>query len=249
MLLGFCLLIGILSLFYYGIIVSYAGFSSSFSWFWLLVGIGCFVFSILLHYIIKHEIVLPKYLRMAAIMIVAAGFSIFALVEGAIIYHANQKADANVEYLIVLGAQVRGTRITKTLKKRLDTAVTYLKDNPKTIAIVSGGQGAGEDITEAEAMRKYLLEQGITEDRIRKEEQSTNTDKNIRFSKAIIQDENAEVAIVTNGFHVYRALQIAKKQGFQNVRGLAAPSDARLLINYYVREVFGVIKDKIVGNL
>jgi len=243
------LLVGIFSLFYYGIIVSYAGVSSSFAWFWLIVSIGCFLVCIILHYLMKHEITVAKFYRITFTIIFIVGFSVFALIEGTIIYHANQKADPGMDYLIVLGAQVRGTRITKTLKKRLDTAVTYLQDNPETVAIVSGGQGAGEDISEAEAMKRYLLEQGINENYIKIEDKSTNTNENIRFSKDIINDENAQVAIVTNGFHVFRAVAIARKQGIREVQSLSAPSDPRLLINYYVREVFGVIKDKLVGNL
>jgi uncharacterized SAM-binding protein YcdF (DUF218 family) len=171
------------------------------------------------------------------------------LVEGTIIYHANQKADPDLDYLIILGAQVRGTKITKTLQKRLDTAATYLQENPRTIAIVSGGRGRGEDISEAEAMRRYLMEQGIDALRIRMEDSSTNTNENIRYSKNIIQDENAKVAVVTNGFHIYRAIKIAQKQGLNEIQGLAAPSDSKLFINYYVREVFGVIKEKLAGNI
>jgi len=197
----------------------------------------------------KNDINVPKFLRIIGITLIAIGLCIFTFVEGTIIFHANQEADQDMDYLIVLGAQVRGTRVTKTLQKRLDTATIYLKENPKTLAIVSGGQGAGEDISEAEAMKKYLLEQGIAENRIIKEDKSTNTDENIRYSKNIINDEDATTAIVTNGFHVYRAVAIAKKQGLNHVQGLAAPSDQILLINYYVREVLGVIKDKVVGNL
>jgi uncharacterized SAM-binding protein YcdF (DUF218 family) len=113
----------------------------------------------------------------------------------------------------------------------------------------AGGRGPGEDITEAEAMKQYLTANGISENRILKEEQSTNTNENIIFSKELIQKENAAVAVVTNGFHVFRATGIAKKQGLLNIQGLSAPSDARLLINYYVREVLGVIKDKLAGNM
>lgn len=243
------LLFGIASLFYYGIIVSYAGVNSSFTWFWLAVSIGCFLICFILHYLIKHELSIAKFYKITFTIIFIIGFSIFSLIEGTIIYHANQKVDPGMDYLIVLGAQVRGSRITKTLKYRLDTAVSYLLENPETVVIVSGGQGVGEDISEAEAMKRYLVDQGINEDKIRMEDKSTNTNENIRFSKNLIEDENAKVAIVTNGFHVFRAVGIARKQGYDKVQSLSAPSDAKLLINYYVREVLGVIKDKLVGNL
>jgi uncharacterized SAM-binding protein YcdF (DUF218 family) len=243
------LILGILSLFYYGIIISYAGVGSSFSWFWLLLGIGSILISLILLYLIRHEISIPKLLRTIIITIFIFGFGVFSLIEGTIIVHANQKADPGMDYIIILGAQVRGTRITKTLKKRLDTAVTYLKENSDTVAIVSGGKGMGEDISEAEAMKKYLIEKGISDARIKMEDKSTNTNENIRFSKDIINNPSAEVAVVTNGFHVYRATEIAKKQGISQIQGLSAPSDKRLLINYYVREFFGVLKDKLFGNM
>lgn len=243
------LVIGILSLIYYGVIVSYAGMGSSFAWFWLVVAVGCLFLYLGIRFMVKYEVTVAKSLRIFIITIMILGVSTFSMIEGTLIYYANQKADPGMDYLIVLGAQVRGTRITRVLKKRLDTAVIYLMQNPTTEVIVSGGQGSGENISEAEAMKRYLLLQGINEKRIIKEERSTNTDENIRFSKGIIKDKASTVAIVTNGFHIYRAVGIAKKQGMKEVQGLSAPSDPILLINYYVREAVGVLKDKLVGNL
>ncbi len=248
-LLGIFLVVGILSLLYYGVIVSYAGIGSAFAWFWLLLGIGCLIISLFLHYMIKHMIMIPRLWRIILLTIFCIGFGIFSFVEGTIIYYGNQKADPGMDYLIVLGAQVRGTRITKSLMERLDTAAKYLKANSETLAIVSGGQGQGEDITEAEAMKQYLIAKGISEDRIQKEEKSTNTNENILFSKELIGDQNSTVAVVTNSFHIFRATRIMKKQGFLKVQGVSAPSDARLLVNYYVREVLGVMKDKLMGNM
>ena len=154
-----------------------------------------------------------------------------------------------MDYLIVLGAQIRGTRITNSLYKRLKTAETYLKENPDTLVIVSGGQGSGEDITEAQAMKEFLIENGIREDRILVEDKSTNTHENILYSKKLINRADAKVAVVTNGFHIFRSIGIAKKQGLENVQGLSAPSDPILLVNYYIREVFGVVKDFLFGNM
>lgn len=243
------LVLGLFSLIYYGTIVSYAGTGSSFSWFWLLLGVGMILLSFAMIYSMKHDIRLPRTLRNIMISFVCLGICIFLLVEGMIISHGNRKADGGMDYLIVLGAQVRGTRVSRTLKKRLDTALSYLKTNPDTVAIVSGGRGSGEDITEAEAMKRYLREQRIEEKRIIKEEKSTSTIENILFSKGLIGGKDARVAVVTNGFHVFRSVCIARKQGLENIQGLSAPSDPVLFFNYYVREVFGVIKDWAYGNL
>lgn len=242
------LILGIISLVYYIIIIFYAGISSSFSFIWLLLGIVCISLYFIIIYCRSNEIYLRKIIQVILIAVISIGIIAFSLIEGTIIMHANQKAGKNRDYLIVLGAQIKGTRVTRTLKKRLDTAVIYLKDNPNTTVITSGGQGNGEDLTEAEAMKRYMISQGVDAKRILKEDKSTNTQENITFSKKLLKD-HASVVIVTNGFHIFRAISIAKKQGLQKVQGLSAPSDSILFINYYVREVFGVIKEKLVGNI
>ncbi|HWT75682.1 MAG TPA: YdcF family protein [Mobilitalea sp.] len=248
-LFGICLIFGILCLFYYGIITVYAGAGTAFAWFWICAGIGLIILGFVIRYIIKHEIKIPDLIRYLIIVVISAGICIFVILEGILIFYSSKEADPHADYLIVLGAQVRGTTITKSLKKRLDTALDYLEDNPKTLVIVSGGKGAGEDISEAEAMQGYLLSKGITKDRIILEDKSTNTNENIRFSKLLMKDQNASVAVVTNGFHIFRSISIAKKQGLPQIQGLAAPSDRILTINYYVREAVGVLKDFVFGNI
>ena len=109
------------------------------------------------------------------------------------------------------------------LKYRLDKAVEYLNENPDTVCIVSGGQGSNEPWTEAEGMAQYLQEKGIDTARILTEDQSQTTEQNITNSKMLMK-EGASVGIVTNNFHVFRALQIAKKYGLSDVCGIAADS-------------------------
>lgn len=243
------LAIGIFSLTYYGLIINYSGAASSFSWFWLFAGILCIGLFLSIGYILKKNIHLPQPLRYILAIMVITGACIFILIEGIIIYNANKEADPNMDYLIVLGAQIRGTRVTNSLQKRLEEAEVYLKDNPETLVIVSGGQGPGEDISEAEAMKNYLIANGINESRILMEDQSTNTVQNILYSRKLIEKDDAMVAVVTNGFHVYRSVSIAKKQGMANIQGLSAPSDPILFLSYYVREVLGVMKDFAFGNM
>ncbi|HHV09746.1 MAG TPA: YdcF family protein [Clostridiales bacterium] len=249
LLFGICIVLGILCLLYYGLITIYAGIGTAFAGFWIFAGLGLLLLGCILKYMLNHNIKLPSILNYIVTAAVAIGLCIFILVEGTIIYYSNQDAEAGADYAIVLGAQVRGTTITKSLKKRLDTALEYLEDNPQTQVIVSGGQGPGEDITEAEAMRIYLEEGGIAPERIIKEESSTNTAENIRYSKLLMEGEAPDLVIVTNGFHVFRAISIARKQGLPQAQGLAAPSDQILTLNYYIREAAGVLKDFLVGNI
>lgn len=103
--------------------------------------------------------------------------------------------------------------VSPVLKYRLDKAVEYLNENPDTVCIVSGGQGSNEPWSEAEGMARYLQEKGIDTARILTEDQSQTTGQNITNSKKLMK-EGASVGIVTNNFHVFRALQIAKSTDF-----------------------------------
>lgn len=243
------LTIGVLCLIYYGVIIAYAGIGSSFAWFWLLGGMFCILLFMLMKHMIIRNIVLPRPVTYTIGGIFLAGICAFVIIESVIIYHANRKTDPDVDYLIVLGAQIRGTSITKSLYNRLKIAEAYLKENPETLVIVSGGQGPGEDMSEASAMKEFLIKNGIDEDRIILEDRSTNTMENILYSKKLIESDDARVAVVTNGFHIFRSTRIAKRQGLRNVQGLSAPSDRILLVSYYVREVLAVIKDFLFGNM
>jgi uncharacterized SAM-binding protein YcdF (DUF218 family) len=231
------------------VITIYAGIGTAFAWFWICAGLGFLLLAVVIRFMGRNEIKITGIWRILMLSAISIGLCVFIFIEGTLIYYSNRKAEDNVDYLIVLGAQVRGTTISKSLKKRLDTALEYLKDNPGTRVIVSGGQGPGEDISEAEAMESYLLTNGVEENRIIKEDKSTNTNENILFSKKLIPSDNASIAIVTNGFHIFRSLSIAKKQGLSRVGGLAAPSDPLLLLNYYIREAAGILKDFAFGNI
>jgi uncharacterized SAM-binding protein YcdF (DUF218 family) len=242
------LCLSILSLLYYILIIIYSGIDTAFSGFWSASGIIGLLFCILLKYMIIHKLEAEGGFHFLILMVVVIGLSMFTYIECALILHAYRRAEQGMDYIIVLGAQLRGTSLSKTLQKRLDTAAAYMKNNPNTIAIVSGGSKKKEYLTEAEAMRQYLLKNGIHQNRIMKEDKSKNTFENILYSKSLLK-ANSSVAIVTNGFHIYRSTHIAKKQGLKNVQGLAAPTDRLLAVNYYVREAVGVLKDRLLGNL
>ena len=192
---------------------------------------------------------IPAWIKRTAVGIFLAGLLLFAGVEGMIFTQFNAVPEPGAEYCIVLGAQWKSSGPGEMLRKRLDCAVEYLKENENTIAVVSGGQGSREPIPEAEGMKSYLLEAGIPEDRILVENMSTNTYENLQFSGRLLSGENARVVIVTNNFHVFRALKIARHLGYQEVQGLAADSVWGLLPNNLLREFVGVLKDFFAGNL
>ena len=159
------------------------------------------------------------------------------------------KGEKNLDYIIVLGAQVRENGPSVVLRHRLDKAIDYLNDNPETVCIVSGGQGANEPCPEADAMEAYLIEKGIPEDRILVENQSLSTVENIKNSKELMDESYNGVGIVTNNFHVYRAVRMAKAQGIENVCGIAAKSNNLYLPNNVLRECLSILKGLMLNNM
>jgi uncharacterized SAM-binding protein YcdF (DUF218 family) len=159
-------------------------------------------------------------------------------------YGSQSTSQYNEEVVIVLGAGVRGEQVSNTLAYRLDKAVGYHAINPDALIVVSGGQGPQEDITEALAMERYLIEKGIPAKNIVKEENSTSTYENFVFSNnLLIQDfpQGYSVVFITNRFHVFRAERIAQYAGI-STRHIGAPIDWYTVPTNYLRETMAVIK-------
>ena len=183
------------------------------------------------------------------LVILIAGAALFVFVEALVCTGFGKQGEPGLDYLIVLGAQVRENGPSVVLRYRLDAAYDYLKENPDTRCIVSGGQGANEPCPEAEGMKTYLLGRGIPEDRILAEPASHSTKENIDNSMALLDPEKDRVGIVTNNFHLFRGCGIAGKAGIRHVSGIAAGSRILYLPNNMLREFFGVLKDFLAGNL
>lgn len=177
--------------------------------------------------------------------IFAVAFSVFLEVYGRF-----DNATGDEDAVIVLGAAVKGTRVSRPLKYRLDAAYEFLCDNPDAVVVVSGGKGFQEDITEAEAMENYLVDLGIAKERIIKEEKATSTYENFKFSKELLDKKfgsEYKVSFSTNHFHVLRAESIAKQAGLRATHIGAgmywfdiAPSS--------IREVLAYLKHIVIGN-
>ena len=149
--------------------------------------------------------------------------------------YANQNHDDTVEYIIVLGARVKGETPSLSLQYRIDAATEFLLDHPSCIAILSGGQGEGEDISEAEAMRRGITDYGISSTRLIIEDTSTNTKENIAFSKKLIPNHLTHGGVVTNDYHLYRTIKIAEKQELKLI-GLPAKTPAISRLKSHLRE-------------
>ena len=185
----------------------------------------------------------------AQIAAVIAAVLLFAVCEGFVLRGFSSRAPADLDYLIVLGAQVREDGPSAVLKYRLDAAADYMRSNESVICIVTGGQGGYEPAPEGVVMKQYLTKQGIAPERILVEDRAENTVQNILFSKPLLSSSDASVGIVTNNFHVTRAMALARKQGLTNAYAIAAPSTPLYLPNNMLREFFGLTKDFLAGNL
>lgn len=240
------LIFGILFILY-GILVASVGSGTWFFAVWLVMGLAL----ILLFFAVKTGLWqrLPGGLRVAFYSLAglfAAAFAVFCVM---ILPHLNDKGEKDLDYIIVLGAQVYESGPSAVLSFRLQAALEYLQENPRTLCIVSGGQGYNEPDTEASIMKAWLVDRGIAADRVIEEGTSRSTVQNIRNSMGLAPLTDARVGIVTNNFHINRAVAIAKKQGLTQVCGISAKSTNIFLPNNLLREFLGTVKDLIAGNM
>lgn len=170
--------------------------------------------------------------------------ALLVVIETGCMINACMKAPAENATAVVLGCRVYGERASLSLVERLEAAYTYLEEHPEAACVVSGGQGPGEDISEAECMYRWLVAKGIDASRIYKEDQSTSTEENIAFSKDIIKENelNEKIAIVTSEYHSYRAGIIAEKNelDFGTASGQTA---IWLLPTFYIRELYAILAE------
>ena len=235
-------IVSALSVIYFLVLAAFSGIRTSFLWFWILLAAAALGLSLLIPRIPAR---FSGWFRGSFWSLVL----VFVIFEGVLVFTALRRPKEAPEYVIILGAQVRGETPSKVLQDRITAAAEYLEEYPLAVAICSGGRGTGEMISEAEAIRRGLIEKGIEEERILLEDRSSSTVENILFSREIIGDDSLPVTVVSNNFHIFRAVQIAKKQGLTHVQGLGAAKFQPVTIHYYVREFFAVIKDFLVGNL
>ena len=194
---------------------------------------------------------LPRFWWRVVLILTCLGLVYFCIVEVPIIKNARTDKEPERDYLIVLGAAVYGDEPSLTLVRRLEGARDYLNAYPDAVAIVSGGQGAGENITEAQAMHDWLIANGIAAERILMEDKATSTMENLQFSFELIRargdEPDGHVAIVSSAYHLYRAKLMAERQGV-TAAGVAAPwGYFFVMLNYFIREAFGVTHLWVLG--
>lgn len=231
----------------YGLIIMSARSGSFFFLFWFVLAAAGELFIFL--YQKGYVSLLPQSIKIICIVIFALLSGLFIYLEAGVIADFHPVITEKPDYLIVLGAQVYDGSVSRILQYRLDAAAECMKEYPDAKVIVTGGQGFNEPYPEAEGMADYLIRKGIAEDRIIKEDKADNTSQNIKYSFAMIDPEKDSVCIVTNQFHLHRALLLAKKAGAKHLSGIGADSDPVYLFNNMVRESAALIKDKLTGRI
>lgn len=256
MLVGSILMIlGAFCLVYFVMYGVYVDFNNTFVFFWL---VGAVVLTALGIYIWKRYAggdPFPKPITILGGMFFAVLFIGSGVLMYGMIQDGNQEGMPNADYIIILGARVRGTQMSNNLLTRVETASKYLEQNPTTKVITSGGQGKGEDISEGRAMAQYLVQHGIPRNRIIIEETSKNSDENIKNSLGIISEREGgnlsdrSIVVVSNDFHMFRATRLIRKQSGSLVKGLPSKTIWYTIPNNYVREMFAIVKYLFEGKI
>ena len=187
-----------------------------------------------------------KVLRLCFSIVIGFGFLLAAVTGFRIAVHTGGDAQEPCDYLIVLGCAVNGDTPSQMLSYRIEAAYTYLKKNPNTQCIVSGGLGKGDTITEAQCMFDQLTARGIAADRIWMEEQATCTKETMHNVKAVFQEKTGgipdSIGVLTSEYHLYRAQKIAADYGL-TVSTVPAPTKRiGLLASNGIREILAVWK-------
>lgn len=238
-------IIGILLILYYLILKLMFGFVA-FSSVFCMLGIVLLVYGYVeLKFNIDIWGHIPKIFRRIITTLFTIGLVIFIGIESIIIYNGHHYDTEKPDYLVVLGAGLRGNSISASLLYRLETALDFHEMYPDVKIVVSGGQGEGENMAEALAMRNFLVDNGVSPSLIIMEDKSTDTYENFLYTKNVLEEETEKedfiITIISNNFHMYRAKFLAKEVGFSTY-GYPAPSHKASALVFYVREFFGVIK-------
>ena len=208
--------------------------------------------SVLVAGLILLHALLPAGLWRIVQILTAAGFLLFLVFEIPVLLAARTDPDPGRKYLVVLGAEVVGTRPSRSLNYRLNAALAYLEQYPESLCVVSGGKGEKEEISEAECMFRVLTERGIASERILLEDRSTSTMENLSFSFALIRSRGDEpdgnTALLSASYHLCRAKRMAKLLGVQSACVAAPPGNPFLAANFFIREAFGMMHLMLFGK-
>lgn len=205
----------------------------------------------LLHIWQKRRPAPAKWLRIGlsallALVLAASGITLIPILRGP------GEAAGETDFLIVLGAGVRGDEPSEILQNRIDRAYQYMTENPDVICVATGGKGSDENISEAQCIYNHLTAMGIDGNRIWMEDKATSTIENFRYSVSLIEEKTGtaprKITVLSNEFHLYRAGIMAEDCGL-DANFVAAPTSKPLIrISYTIREIFALWKYLTIGG-
>ena len=180
------------------------------------------------------------------------GLLVVGITECLIIHASFGDKDETCDYMLVLGAKVRNDGPSVSLMDRIRAAADYMNDHPDVIAIVSGGQGQDEPMTEARCMFEELVKLGISPERIWIEDKATSTWENLRFAMDLIEEKTGQrpekIGLLSSEYHLFRAKLFARECGVEAVGIPARTSRLSQMVNHFMREVAGVWHYIILGG-
>jgi len=228
---------------YYFVIGLWSRFGLSIQWIWLAAG-GALIAAALL-----TRAPLPRWLRWAWRGMLGAGLVLVIGLESLVISGMGATAPPGMDYLVVLGARVYADGPSPALIRRVNAVMDCLDQHPDAIIIASGGQGRLEPISEAQCIRDELVRRGVDPARIVLEDRSTDTRENIAYSRQIIGRDDAAIGIVTNNYHVWRSMRLARRAGLVNAHGIAAEYTGPTLLHFMIREAVSITVHFLMGHL
>lgn len=233
--------------FVYCFIVHKAEIRHDFHWIWVICGAILALLAIFNHFELKERI--PEWFLRICSGVSTTALILFLGVEGCIVCGFFFRPAAGLQYLLIPETERQTDRLDLDLRFRLDKAYRYLKENPETICIVSGGSRNTEGITQAQMMQEYLLAKGVETERIRMEQEAYTPSECIRDGAKLMDSPGDTFAVVTNNYHSYHAVHLARKAGFEDVRGMVAWANPLFFIHNMVREFFTISTDLFTGQL
>lgn len=224
----------------------------SFSAFVCLCLIGLLAFYTITKRLLPRYPKAMKWLRRLCTLCLCIGLLMVLVTEALIIHASFGSPNAHCDYMIVLGAKVRESGPSLSLWDRIYAARDYMLTHPEVIAIVSGGQGADEPMSEGQAMYEELVALGIDPERIWVEDQAGSTWANLNYSLDLIEEKTGirpdRIGLLSSEYHLFRAGLQAKDCGVEMVGIPARTSRFSQMVNHFMREVAGVWHYIVLGG-
>lgn len=158
----------------------------------------------------------------------------------------SKRLDAPADVGIVLGASLWGDEPSPGLKERLNLVIEQYQAGRFQDIIVTGGYDTPQStVSEAEGSKRYLVQQGIPENHIWLEDQSTSTLENLQNAQEIMKKQDWHTAtIMTHNFHGTRAREIAEALNFDDIEIFTVKSKVLSPVYHPVRETLAYTKWK-----